>query len=167
MYHAIGVIVEIGLDPAQRPGEPYNVSMLKSRLVPWLGFGAVLVAASALWHGGARSPADKPAADSAATLAGAPGVDPTRLIVDFQDDVSAGTLANNGFEEIPISDYSARDRLYRIDFASAERSGGGARQAGPRPQRRERRLRRAGVDPARRGHVIQRGAGRGHRCDGG
>ena len=92
--------------------------MLKSRLVPWLGFGAVLAAASMLWHGGGRSPADKPAADSA-ELATAAGVDPTRLIVDFRDDVSAATLANNGFEEIPISDYSARDRLYRIDFASA------------------------------------------------
>ncbi len=118
MYHAIGDIGEFGLDPAQRPGEPYNVSMLKSRLVPWLGFGAALVAASMLWHGGERSPADKPAADHGALAAGA-DVDPTRLIVDFRDDVSASTLANNGFEEIPISDYSARDRLYRLDFASA------------------------------------------------
>ena len=50
----------------------------------------------------------------------AAGVDPTRLIVDFKDDVSAETLANNGFTEIPISDYSAKDRLYRIDFATAD-----------------------------------------------
>ena len=36
------------------------------------------------------------------------------------DDVSPETLANNGFAEIPISDYSAKDRLYRIDFATAD-----------------------------------------------
>jgi len=92
--------------------------MLKSRLVPWLGFGAALATTSLLWHGGGRSPSDKPAADRGVAVASA-DVDPTRLIVDFRDDVSASTLANNGFEEIPISDYSARDRLYRIDFASA------------------------------------------------
>jgi len=92
--------------------------MLKSRLVPWLGFGAALATTSLLWHGGGRSPSDKPAADRGVAVASA-DVDPTRLIVDFRDDVSASTLANNGFEEIPISDYSARDRLYRLDFASA------------------------------------------------
>jgi serine protease len=92
--------------------------MLKSRLVPWLGFGAVLAAASMLWHGGGgRSPADKTAAQPDTQMAA--GVDPTRLIVDFRDDVSAATLAGNGFEEVPISDYSAKDRLYRIDFATA------------------------------------------------
>jgi serine protease len=93
--------------------------MLKSRLVPWLGFGAVLAAASLLWHGGGRSPADKPVAGSDSVAVAAAGVDPTRLIVDFRDDVSARTLETNGFDEIPISDYSAKDRLYRIDFASA------------------------------------------------
>ncbi len=67
-------------------------------------------------------PADRPTrrrppADT--ELAAAASVDPTRLIVDFRDDVSAETLANNGFAEIPISDYSATDRLYRIDFSSA------------------------------------------------
>jgi len=101
-------------------GGPYNVGMMsKSRLVPWLGFGAVLVGVGALWHGGlSRPPTDKaPPADT--DLAAAAGVDPTRLIVDFRDDVSAETLANNGFTEIPISDYSARDRVYRIDFATA------------------------------------------------
>ena len=73
-----------------------------------------------LWHGGppaARPTRRRPPAD--AELAAAAGVDPTRLIVDFRDDVSAETLANNGFNEIPISDYSATDRLYRIDFANA------------------------------------------------
>ena len=95
--------------------------MSKSRLVPWLGFGAVLVGVAFLWHGGpSRSPIDKAApADDQLALA-TPGVDPTRLIVDFKDDVSPETLANNGFTEIPISDYSAKDRLYRMDFTNAD-----------------------------------------------
>jgi serine protease len=54
-----------------------------------------------------------------AELAGSAEVDPTRLIVDFKDDVSAETLANNGFTEVPISDYSAQDRMYRLEFSSA------------------------------------------------
>jgi serine protease len=99
--------------------------MSKSRLIPWLGFGAVLVGVGALWHGGApRMPSDKamPPQDFAAgadELAAGGEVDATRLIVDFRDDVSPETLANNGFTEIPISDYSAKDRLYRIEFPSA------------------------------------------------
>jgi len=96
--------------------------MSKSRLVPWLGFGATLVAVAYLWHGGpSRMPADKKLAqadDVAAT-----DVDPTRLIVDFRDDVSPETLANNGFTEVPISDYSAKDRMYRIEFSNAAEAG--------------------------------------------
>jgi serine protease len=96
--------------------------MSKSRLVPWLGFGAVLAGVAFMWHGGpARSPIDKAApADGELALSVAAGVDPTRLIVDFKDDVSAETLANNGLTEIAISDYSAKDRLYRVDFTSAD-----------------------------------------------
>src|SRR5262245_53567720 len=106
-------------DPALFEGEPYNVDMMsKSRLVPWLGFGATLVAVAYLWHGGpSRMPADKKLAQ--ADEVAATDVDPTRLIVDFRDDVSPETLANNGFTEIPISDYSATDRLYRIEFPNA------------------------------------------------
>ena len=44
----------------------------------------------------------------------------TKLVVDFRDDVSAETLAGNGFEELPVSDYSAVDRLYRMAFATAD-----------------------------------------------
>src|SRR5262245_49129455 len=89
-------------------GEPYNVDMMsKSRLVPWLGFGATLVAVAMLWHGGpSRRPTDKTLPPADAELAAAGYVEPTHVIVDFKDDVSAETLANNGFEEIPISDYS-------------------------------------------------------------
>src|SRR5262245_43650646 len=91
--------------------------MPKSKLVPWLGLGATLVAVAMLWHTGpSRRPSDKAAAAVEATAA---DVDLTRLIVDFRDDVSAETLANNGFTEIPISDYSQTDRLYRIEFSSA------------------------------------------------
>jgi serine protease len=94
--------------------------MSKSRLVPWLGFGVALVAVAMLWHGGpSRTATDKtlPPADAASAIAA--GADPTRLIVDFRDDVSAETLANNGLTEIPISDYSRTDRLYRIEFSNA------------------------------------------------
>jgi serine protease len=96
--------------------------MSKSRLVPWLGFGVAVVAAAVLWHGGpSRGPADKAprAADDAPAA-----LDPTRLIVDFRDDVSAETLANNGFTEIPISDYSQKDRLYRLEFSTAADAAG-------------------------------------------
>src|SRR6185369_7340743 len=87
------------------------------RLVPWLGFGATLVAVALLWHGGpSRMPSDKTLAPRDVEVA---DVDPTRLIVDFRDDVSPETLANNGFTEIPISDYSAKDRMYRIEFPNA------------------------------------------------
>ncbi|HXU03263.1 MAG TPA: S8 family serine peptidase [Polyangia bacterium] len=92
--------------------------MSKSRLVPWLGFGATLVGVAFLWHGGpSRMPIDKTPVSGEAELA--TDADPTRLIVDFRDDVSAETLANNGFTEIPISDYSANDRMYRIEFPNA------------------------------------------------
>jgi serine protease len=97
--------------------------MSKSRLVPWLGFGATLAAVAMLWHGGpSRRSTDKalPAADAEQVAAG--DVNPTHVIVDFRDDVSAETLANNGFDEIPISDYSKVDRLYRLEFASAEQA---------------------------------------------
>ena len=113
MYHGL---IGKRSGPAQRPGGPYNVSMLKSRLVPWLGFGGraggrvVAVARRA----GAAPPTSPPPTASW----GRRGRRRDRAIVDFRDDVSASTLANNGFEEIPISDYS-RDRLYRIDFAAA------------------------------------------------
>lgn len=43
---------------------------------------------------------------------------PRTLIVDFADDVTAEELASNGLEEIPVSAYSAVDRLYRVPFES-------------------------------------------------
>jgi serine protease len=58
-----------------------------------------------------------PPEDAASALAA--GADSTRLIVDFRDDVSAETLANNGLTEIPISDYSRTDRMYRVEFSNA------------------------------------------------
>jgi serine protease len=81
---------------------------------------AVLFGVSAWWHGGDHArPGSKPVPGYAESAAAA-GVDATQLIVDFRDDVSAETLANNGFEEIPVSDYSATDRLYRMVFATAD-----------------------------------------------
>jgi serine protease len=79
-------------------------------------FAAAAAGTGALWHGSrARSSDNKPASveDSAAPAG-------TRLVVDFRDDISAQALASNGFVETPVSDYSARDRLYTIDFATVE-----------------------------------------------
>jgi serine protease len=87
-------------------------------LAPWLGPVVVLLGVSAVWHGGeTRRPAEKPSVAIAAAEPAA-GVEPTRLIVDFRDDVSQQTLDDNGFVEVPVSDYSAKDRLYRMDFAT-------------------------------------------------
>jgi serine protease len=81
---------------------------------------AALFGISALWHGGDGSRRPPKPTPSYAETAAAAGVNPTQLIVDFRDDVSAATLADNGFEELPVSDYSAVDRLYRMAFASAD-----------------------------------------------
>src|SRR5690242_17297060 len=98
MYHAQPEISRFRRGaPAIFERRPYNAHMMsKSRLVPWLGFGAVVAGVAFLWHGGpSRTPIDKTAPNAAEIAAG--DVDPTRLIVDFKDDVSAETLANNGF----------------------------------------------------------------------
>jgi serine protease len=94
--------------------------MAHSKWIPWGVLMAVLAGSSALWHGPAtHSPESKPQ-PSSADRAQAAGLDPTSLIVDFRDDISPEALATNGYTEIPISDYSAHDRLYRIDFATAD-----------------------------------------------
>ena len=79
-------------------------------------FVAAVVGAGFLWHEPwTRATEAKPPALDAARPA--PG---TRLVVDFRDDVSTASLEANGYVEIPVSDYSARDRLYDIDFATVE-----------------------------------------------
>ena len=77
--------------------------MSKSRLVPWLGFGVDAGRGVPCCGTGAR-PACRPTRRRRRRTpqsAVAAGVDPTRLIVDFRDDVSAETLANNGFDRDP------------------------------------------------------------------
>ena len=79
-----------------------------------------MAGAALLWHG--MSPA-RPAAKPAVTsqdLAEAAGLRPTRLLVDFRDDASAAAIAAPGYREVPLSDYSARDHLFRVDFATAD-----------------------------------------------
>jgi serine protease len=91
-----------------------------SAWVPWGGFAAALAGTAVLWHGADTSRlAEKPAFTSA-EQAEAAGLHPTELLVDFRDDISAEALAATGYVEIPISDYSAQDRLYRIDFDTAD-----------------------------------------------
>jgi serine protease len=93
-----------------------------SAWVPWGGFAAALVGAAVFWHGAyAPRVAEKPVPTSA-ERAQAAGLHPTQLLVDFRDDISPQALAANGYVEIPISDYSAQDRLYRIDFDSADQA---------------------------------------------
>ena len=95
-----------------------------SRFVPWVAPAVVLLGASALWHGpSTTSPDAKPspaAADRATAATVGAGADATRLIVDFRDDVSNDALESNGYVEIPVSDYSRQDRLYRMEFATAQ-----------------------------------------------
>jgi serine protease len=94
--------------------------MAMPRVVLWGVFAAGLASTGILWHRvGARDPRPKPEPTSAEHEVAAAAGDPTHLIVDFRDDIPAQALANNPYVEIPISDYSAHDRLYRIDFASA------------------------------------------------
>ena len=88
------------------------------RVIPWGMFAAVLGATGLLWYGPpTRGTQDKSEAGGAGTAEAA--IDTSSLIVDFKDDVSDEALARNGYVEVPISDYSAKDRLYRINFASA------------------------------------------------
>src|SRR5437870_2614711 len=94
--------------------------MATPKVVYWAVFAAAVAGTGILWNQvGARQPAHK-AEPTSAERAAAIGINPTRLVVDFKDDVSAQKLADNGYVEIPVSDYSAVDRLYWIDFASAD-----------------------------------------------
>jgi serine protease len=90
--------------------------MAMSRWVAPAVFVASVVGAGVLWHGPRTraTEAKRPALDDQRPTRG------TRLVVDFRDDVSTAALEANGYVEIPVSDYSARDRLYDIDFATVE-----------------------------------------------
>ncbi len=96
-------------------------SSLLSALAPWGGFAAALVGAGMLWNGGSppRPAAEKPAVTNE-DLAEEAGLEPRRLVVDFRDDISEEALRATGFQEVPFSDYSKVDGLYRIDFADAD-----------------------------------------------
>ena len=95
-----------GGDPAaQSQGEPYNVDydvQVQAGSVAGVR-GRRWWPRALLWHGGpSRSPTDKtPPPGGRRAGRGAASVDPTQLIVDFRDDVSAETLANNGFDRDP------------------------------------------------------------------
>jgi serine protease len=93
--------------------------MAMPRWIGWALFAAAAAGTGALWHGARPRFFGNKAAevDASAERANPAG---TRLVVDFRDDVSAQALASNGFDEQPVSDYSARDRLYTIDFATTE-----------------------------------------------
>ncbi|MES1206689.1 MAG: S8 family peptidase [Pseudomonadota bacterium] len=94
-------------------------SSLISALGPWGGFAAAVAGAALLWHGASPPRPVKPAPTSQ-EMAEAEGLRPRSLLVDFRDDASAASIAAPGYEEVPLSDYSARDHLYRVDFATAD-----------------------------------------------
>ena len=97
------------------------------RVVLWGVFAVGLASTGVLWHRiGAQDPRPKPEPGSADQAMAAAVVDPTHLIVDFKDDISPQVLAENPYVEIPISDYSATDRLYRIDFPNASEAAAAA-----------------------------------------
>jgi serine protease len=95
------------------------VSSVAPRIAPWVAPAVVLIAASALWHG----PSTKlPDAKPVPAATDHPSAEPewaTRLVVDFRDDVSKEALDGNGYVEVPVSDYSQQDRVYRMEFPTA------------------------------------------------
>jgi serine protease len=86
-------------------------SWVSSKWVSWSIFAAAAIGVGVMWHGPHAHVAAPQA--TAEDLGDAPG---TRLVVDYRDDISSSALAAKGYVEIPVSDYSARDRLYDIDF---------------------------------------------------
>ncbi len=89
------------------------------RWIGWTVFAATAVGTGALWHGSrVRAPENKPADVVGERGEAAEATPGTRLVVDFRDDISTSALEANGFVETPVSDYSAHDRLYTIDFAT-------------------------------------------------
>jgi serine protease len=98
--------------------------MAMPRWIGWALFTAAAAGTGALWHGARPRSSDNKSAD--VNLSAGVGADEsappagTRLVVDFRDDVSSEALAATGFDERPVSDYSTRDRLYTIDFATVE-----------------------------------------------
>ncbi len=89
----------------------------------WLPFATVLlgfawVSASRMdTHRGAQ--ATDPTTLETAFWAGYE-TSPRTLVVDFRDGVTDADLAKNAYDEVPVSDYSRTDRLYRIHFSSPE-----------------------------------------------
>ncbi len=90
--------------------------MALQRWLSWGLFAGALAGTAVYWHGTHGSAAH----DAATTTSDDAPTAGTRLIVDFRDDVSAQSLADNAYVEIPVSDYSARDRAYFVDFATVE-----------------------------------------------
>lgn len=104
------------------------------RIVPWGVFAAVLFGTAALWHGPSRDARPAKLDPAASERAEAAALFPKTLLVDFRDDISSQVLEGNGYREIPISDYSATDRLYRIEFSTAEAAAEAAADLAQDPQ---------------------------------
>ena len=109
--------------------------MAMPKVVLWSVFAAGVAGTGFLWHHvGARAPRAKAEPSGTEVAADEPGVNRTRLIVDFKDDISAEQLAAEPYVEVPVSSYSATDKLYRIDFASADEAAAAAAKLGKDPE---------------------------------
>ena len=149
---------------------PYNGHMMsKSRLVPWLGFGAVLAGVAFLWHGSSRSPTDKapPPADDAAGHGGR-GRRPDPPDRRFPGRRLARDAGEQRLHRDPDQRLLREGSPLPHGLHDRRRGGRGEGQAVPRSQRRERRLRIVREHPARRGIAGRTGGGEPRvRLDGG
>jgi len=79
----------------------------------------VVVGGLVTWGWGSSTSGQRGSEAPPGELEAEAAVSPQTLLVDFKDDVSDQALANNGFIEEAVSEYSAVDRLYRLRFPDA------------------------------------------------
>ncbi|HVZ71456.1 MAG TPA: S8 family peptidase, partial [Polyangia bacterium] len=89
--------------------------MVVQRWLSWVIAAGTVAGTWFYWH----HPESRSVATKGAEVSDGP-TPGTRLVVDFRDDVSSAALADNGYVEIPVSDYSTKDRTYFIDFPTVE-----------------------------------------------
>src|ERR1700690_57153 len=101
---ALGLTFGLGYGPASR-------STLSKAELPQ---GATATATATGTAAGAERPPDKPSGAAPASDRG------KTLVVDYRDDVTDAELAATPEVEQPISRFSARDRVYRIELGSED-----------------------------------------------
>src|SRR5450432_813690 len=89
--------------------------LVSSKWISWSIFAATAIGVGVTWHGPRAHRTTAPAPEDAV-----PAERSTRLVVDYRDDISSSALAAKGYVELPVSDYSARDRVYDVEFPTVE-----------------------------------------------